>query len=120
MATVKAAVVCEANAPWVLHTAPTHDSAIDSMQGLRPWAKIILMGISADDTFPVPVLAVTSHGYEIIGSADNGLEYFVEAREIVAGGQVWPMIQVFPKEDVGDACNRLIKGQLRFRAVVTY
>ncbi|MFD5570016.1 alcohol dehydrogenase catalytic domain-containing protein [Streptomyces cadmiisoli] len=104
----------------LLHTAPTHASAIDAMQGLRPWAKIILMGISADDTFPLPALAVTSHGYEIIGSAHNGPEYLAEALEIVARGDVKPMIEVFPKEQVGEAYNRLLAGQLRFRAVVDY
>ncbi|GGT07082.1 alcohol dehydrogenase catalytic domain-containing protein [Streptomyces chromofuscus] len=104
----------------LLHTAPTHDPAIDAMQGLRPWAKIILMGISAEDTFPIPALAVTGQSFEIIGSAHNGPEYLAEALEIVARGDVKPMIEVFPKEEVGEAYNRLINGQLRFRAVVKY
>jgi D-arabinose 1-dehydrogenase-like Zn-dependent alcohol dehydrogenase len=104
----------------LLHTAPTHASAIDAMQGLRPWAKIILMGISADDTFAIPAYAMTAHSYEIIGSAHNGPEYLAEALEIVARGDVKPMIDVFPKEDVGEAYDRLLNGRLRFRAVVQY
>src|SRR5215467_369912 len=104
----------------LLHTAPNHVPAVDAMRGLRPWAKLVLMGISAEDAFPLPSYAVTAHSYEIIGSAHNGPEYLAEALAIVARGDVKPMIEVFPKEQVGDAYNRLLAGKLRFRAVVQY
>lgn len=104
----------------LLHTAPHHAPAIDAMKGLRPWAKIILMGISANDPFTFPALAMTSHSFEIIGSAHNGPEYLAEALEIVARGGVTPMIEVFPKERVNEAYQRMINGELRFKAVVTY
>lgn len=104
----------------LLHTAPTHGPAVDALKGLRPWGKLVLMGISAEATFPLPALAVTSHAFEIVGSAHNGPEYLAEALRMVARGQVAPMIEIFPKERVGEAYERLLKGQLRFRAVVTY
>jgi len=107
-------------ADLLLHTAPTHGPAIDAMKGLRPWAKIVLMGISADDAFTFPALALTSHSFEIIGSAHNGPEFLAEALDIVAGGDVTPMVEVFPKERVDEAYQRLLSGQLRFKAVVTY
>src|SRR5262249_45163873 len=104
----------------LLHTSPRHETAIGALKGLLPWAKIVLMGISADDTFPLPALAVTSHSYQVIGSAHNSPEYLAEALDIVARGEVKPMIDVFPKEKVNEGYNRLINGQLRFRGVVTY
>ncbi|MET8520800.1 alcohol dehydrogenase catalytic domain-containing protein [Nocardioides sp. NPDC004968] len=104
----------------LLHTAPTHEPAIDALQGLKPWAKIILMGISANDTFAFPALALTGHSFEIIGSAHNSPEYLAEALEIVARGAVKPMVEVFPKERVDEAYQRLLNGELRFKAVVTY
>src|SRR5215813_427599 len=104
----------------LLHTSPRHETAIDALKGLLPWAKIVLMGISADDTFPLSALAVTSHSYQVIGSAHNSPEYLAEALNIVARGEVKPMIDVFPKEKVNEGYNRLINGQLRFRGVVTY
>jgi alcohol dehydrogenase/propanol-preferring alcohol dehydrogenase len=104
----------------LLHTSPRHETAIGALKGLLPWAKIVLMGISADDTFPLPALAVTSHSYQVIGSAHNSPEYLAEALNIVARGEVKPMIDVFPKEKVNEGYNRLINGQLRFRGVVTY
>ncbi|GGL03835.1 alcohol dehydrogenase [Sphaerisporangium melleum] len=104
----------------LLHTAPSHGPAIDALKGLRPWGKIILMGISADDAFPLPALAITSHSYQVIGSAHNGPEFLAEALEIVARGDVTPMIEVFPKEKIGDAYQKLRNGELRFRAVIQY
>ena len=43
-----------------------------------------------------------------------------EALEIVARGAVKPMVEVFPKERVDEAYQRLLNGELRFKAVVTY
>jgi D-arabinose 1-dehydrogenase-like Zn-dependent alcohol dehydrogenase len=104
----------------LLHTSPSHAPAIDAMKGLRPWGKIILMGISANDEFPLPALAMTAHSYQVVGSAHNGPEFLAEALDIVASGAVRPMIEVFPKEKVGDAYQKLLDGQLRFRAVIQY
>jgi hypothetical protein len=80
----------------------------------------VVAGQERDDTFPLPALAVTSHSYQVIGSAHNSPEYLVEALNIVARGEVKPMIDLFPKEKVNEGYNRLINGQLRFRGVVTY
>lgn len=51
----------------LLHTSPPHAPAIDAMKGLRPRGKLILMGISANDEFPLPALAMTDHSYEAAG-----------------------------------------------------
>ncbi|TQS43494.1 zinc-binding dehydrogenase [Cryptosporangium phraense] len=104
----------------VLHTAPSHGPAVDAIKGMNPWGKLVLMGISADDEFPIPALAMTAHSLQIVGSAHNSPEYLNEALEIVASGAVKPMIEVFPKEKIGDAYQKLRQGQLRFRAVIQY
>jgi len=104
----------------LLHTSPVHDAAMDAMKGLRPWGKLVLMGISANDPFTFPALAMTSHSYQIIGSAHNGPADLAEALEMVARGDVTPMINVFSKEQVGEAYDQLLQGKLRFRAVIKY
>lgn len=104
----------------LLHTSPTHAPAIDAMKGLNPWAKIVLMGISANDTFEFPALMLTGQSFQIVGSAHNGPALLAEALEIAASGKVRPMIEVFPKEQVGEAYQRLLDGKLRFKAVITY
>ena len=55
-----------------------------------------------------------SHSYQIVGSADNGLEYLAEALDLVASGAVKPMIEAFPKERIADAYE---EGGLRRRAL---
>ena len=89
------------------------------MDGLRPWGKVVMMGIATDE-MTLPALPLVSHSYQIIGSAHNGLEYLVEALDFVARGEVSPMIELFPKERVAEAYEKAAAGDVRFKAVVTY
>jgi len=56
----------------------------------------------------------------VIGATHNGLNYLTEALDLVAAGKVTPMVEVFPAEQVADAVDRVERGDVRFRAVVTY
>jgi alcohol dehydrogenase/propanol-preferring alcohol dehydrogenase len=103
----------------LLHTSSSHAAAIDAMTGLRPWGKLVLMGL-AEDEMILPALPLTTHSHQIIGSAHNGLEYLAEALDIVARGQVKPMVELFPLDRVNDAYQRAAAGEVRFKAVVTF
>ncbi|MFC7108693.1 zinc-binding dehydrogenase [Nonomuraea rubra] len=102
----------------VLHTSSSHAAAIDAMTGLRPWGKLVLMGLSEDEMI-LPALSLTTHSHQIIGSAHNGLEYLAEALDIVARGQVRPMIELFPLERADEAYRKVADGEVRFKAVIT-
>ncbi len=78
-----------------------------------------MMGIAFDE-MTLPALPLVSHSYQIIGSAHNGMEYLVEALGFVTRGEVQPMIELFPKERVAEAYDRVASGDVRFKAVVTY
>jgi D-arabinose 1-dehydrogenase-like Zn-dependent alcohol dehydrogenase len=78
-----------------------------------------MSGIAVDDLV-LPALAITSHSYQILGSAHNGMEYLAEALEIAARGEVTSMNEVFPKDRVGAAYDKIVAGDVRFKAVVTY
>jgi alcohol dehydrogenase/propanol-preferring alcohol dehydrogenase len=103
----------------LLHTSSSHASAVDAMNGLKPWGKVVMMGIARDE-MPVPALPLVSHSYQVVGSAHNGPEYLMEALDLVARGEVQPMVEVFPKERVAEAYDRVVAGEVRFKAVVTY
>ena len=103
----------------LMHTSSSHAAALNAMEGLRPWGKVVMNGIALDE-MPLPSLQLVANSYQIIGSAHNGLEYLAEALGFVARGQVQPMIEVFPKERVAEAYDRVASGAVRFRAVVTY
>lgn len=103
----------------LLHTTNSHAIVVDAMGGLNPWATVVMMGIGFDE-MTLPTLPLVSHSYRVIGSAHNGPEYLVEALDFVARGLVKPMVEVYPKERVAEAYNRVASGDVRFKAVVTY
>ncbi|MET0656759.1 MAG: alcohol dehydrogenase catalytic domain-containing protein [Steroidobacteraceae bacterium] len=103
----------------LMHTSSSHAAVTDAMSGLRPWGKVVMNGIAVDQ-MTLPALPLVSNSYQVIGSAHNGLEYLVEALDIVARGAVRPMVEVFPKERVAEAYQKAASGTVRFKAVVTY
>jgi D-arabinose 1-dehydrogenase-like Zn-dependent alcohol dehydrogenase len=103
----------------LLHTSNSHAAAVDALNGLRPWGKLLLMGISTDE-MKIPAFDITNESYQIIGSAHNGNEYLVEALDLVAQGRVKPMIDLYPKERIGDAFEASSTGRARFKSVVTF
>jgi alcohol dehydrogenase/propanol-preferring alcohol dehydrogenase len=103
----------------LLHTSSSHAAAVDAMTGLRPWGKVVVMGV-ATDQMALPAGPLAFQGHEVIGSAHNGMEYLVEALDFVARGAVRPMVDIFPKERVGEAYEAAGGGRARFKAVVTF
>lgn len=106
-------------ADLIMHTASHHGVVNDAMTGLKPWGKVVMMGIAFDDMY-VPALSLVSNSHQIIGSAHNGYDYLEEALGYVARGQVKPRIEIFTKENVAEAYDRVVAGDVRFKAVVTY
>jgi D-arabinose 1-dehydrogenase-like Zn-dependent alcohol dehydrogenase len=103
----------------LMHTSSSHAAVVDAMNGLKPWGKVVMMGVATDE-MSLPAGPLTFQGYEVIGSAHNGIEYLVEALDFVARGAVKPMVEVFPKERVGEAYEAASTGKSRFKAVVRF
>jgi alcohol dehydrogenase/propanol-preferring alcohol dehydrogenase len=103
----------------LMHTSSNHAAVVDALTGLRPWGKLVMNGIAFDD-MELPALALVSNSHQVVGSAHNGIEYLVEALDFVARGAVKPWIEVFPSERVQEAYERVVAGDVRFKAVVTY
>jgi D-arabinose 1-dehydrogenase-like Zn-dependent alcohol dehydrogenase len=103
----------------LLHTSSSHELVLDCIQGIKPWGKIVLCGIGFD-AMDLPALAVTSNSLQVVGSAHNGIEYLVEALGFLGRGEVKPMIEVFPKERIVEAYDKVVAGDIRFKAVVTF
>ncbi|MDG4830162.1 alcohol dehydrogenase catalytic domain-containing protein [Solwaraspora sp. WMMD1047] len=106
-------------ADLIMYTGSNHAALASAMGGLRPWGKVVMMGIATDE-LTLPALPLVSNSHQIIGSAHNGYEYLVEALDFVARGAVKPMIELFPKDRVAEAYDRVVNGDVRFKAVVTY
>jgi D-arabinose 1-dehydrogenase-like Zn-dependent alcohol dehydrogenase len=102
----------------IMHASSSHSSVLDALNGLKPWGKLVMMGIAFDD-MPLPALNLVANSQQVIGSAHNGLEYLAEALGFVARGDVKPRIEAFDFSDVQQAYERAASGDVRFKAVVT-
>lgn len=102
----------------VLGTSNSADAMADSIQGLRPDGRLVVMGV---DTKPLPILPLelVAKRIKIIGSQQNGREYLYEALTLAASGKVRVMAETYRLDEIQTAYERVEKGDVRFRAVVT-
>jgi alcohol dehydrogenase/propanol-preferring alcohol dehydrogenase len=107
----------------ILATGTSHPAAADCLQGLRTDGRLVLAGIDAAEPLTIPPATAYpffAQRHRILGSTHNGLQYLQEALDLAASGKVTPLIETFPKEEVAEAIDRVAKGDVRFRAVITY
>jgi alcohol dehydrogenase len=102
----------------VLGTSNSMDAMADSIRGLRPDGRFVLMGAEAKPLAVSPVDLIMKR-IKIIGSQQNGREYLYEALAIAASGKVRVLTETYRLDEIRKAYERVEKGQVRFRAVVT-
>ena len=96
----------------VIHTK----SASESLKGLRPDGRMVLMGISEE---PLIVTSeIIGNRSRIIGSTQNSQEYLYEALDYVAKGKVKVIAETYSLRDIGRAYENVAAGSVRFRAVI--
>ena len=102
----------------ILSTSNSTQSMMDSMQGLRPDGRFIVMGAGAEP-LSISLTELLFKRIKIIGSQQNGPEYLYEALDYVAQGKVKPIIEAYPLGEASKAYERVAEGKARFRAVLT-
>ena len=85
---------------------------------LLPDGRFVLMGFEAKPLGIQPGDLIMRR-IRILGSQQNGPEYLHEALDFVARGKVKVMLETFPLDEINRAYERVEKGRVRFRAVVT-
>ena len=102
----------------VLGTSNSVDAMSDTIQGLRPDGRLVLMGVEAKPLSlnPVDLLIRRIH---VIGSQQNGPTYLYEALDYAAKGKVKVIAETYPLNEVVRAYDRVAEGKVRFRAVIT-
>jgi D-arabinose 1-dehydrogenase-like Zn-dependent alcohol dehydrogenase len=101
----------------VLGTSNSMDAMADSIRGLRPDGRLVLMGAEAKPLVVSPLDLIMKR-IKIIGSQQNGREYLHEALALAASGKVRVVTETYRLDEIGKAYERVEKGQVRFRAVV--
>jgi alcohol dehydrogenase len=102
----------------ILSTSNSTKSMMDSIQGLRPDGRFIVMGADAEP-LSISLVELLFKRIKIIGSQQNGPEYLYEALDYVAQGKVKSIIETYPLAEAAKAYERVAEGKTRFRAVLT-
>jgi len=113
-----AGLAAAGGADVILGTSNSNDAMSDSLEGLRPDGRFVLMGYEAKP-FPVPPADAILKRLRIIGSQQNGTEFLYEALDYAAKGKVKVIAETYRLDEVQKAYERVEKGQVRFRAVIT-
>jgi len=101
----------------ILSTTNSTASMTDSIQGLRPDGRFVIMGVDANP-IPVSPIDMLMKRISVIGSQQNGLEYLYEALDYVAKGKVKVIAETYSLADAPKAFQRVAEGKARFRAVL--
>jgi alcohol dehydrogenase len=102
----------------VLGTSNSVDAMSDTIQGLRPDGRLVLMGFEAKPLTVHPADLIMRR-IRVIGSQQNGPAYLYEALDYAAKGKVKVIAETYPLNEVARAYDRVAEGKVRFRAVVT-
>jgi alcohol dehydrogenase len=102
----------------ILSTSNSTKSMMDSMQGLRPDGRFIVMGAD-EEPLSISLTEMLFKRIKLIGSQQNGPEYLYEALDFVAQGKVKPIVETYPLAEAPKAYQRVVEGKPRFRAVLT-
>jgi alcohol dehydrogenase len=106
----------------ILATSNSYKAIADSIKGLRPDGRLILMGVSAtNETLTLSPELYTNVLFKrdrLIGSTQNDREHVYEALDYVAKGKVRVMTEIFPLEEISNAYDKVSNGNVRFKAVI--
>ena len=101
----------------ILATSNSYRSTADSIKGLRPDGRLVLMGVSATEPLTLSPEILFKRG-RIIGSTQNDRVHLYEALDYVAKGKVRVMTEIFSLEEISSAFDKVANGNVRFKAVI--
>jgi alcohol dehydrogenase len=101
----------------ILATSNSYKATADSIKGLRPDGRVVLMGVSTTEPLTVSPEILFKRA-RIIGSTQNDREHLYEALDYVAKGKVRVMTEMFPLEEISNAYDKVANGNVRFKAVI--
>ena len=101
----------------ILGTSNSVDAMADSIAGLRPDGRLVLMGFE-NKPLPVHPGDLIMQRIRILGSQQNDRQYLYEALQIAASGKVKVMTETYLLTEITKAYKRVADGKVRFRAVI--
>src|ERR671919_2352135 len=104
-------------ADLILATSNSYKATADSIKGLRPDGRVVLMGVSTTEPLTISPEILFKRA-RILGSTQNDREHLYKALDYVAKGKVRVMTEMFPLEEISVAYDKVANGNVRFKAVI--
>ncbi|MBV9274867.1 MAG: alcohol dehydrogenase catalytic domain-containing protein [Verrucomicrobia bacterium] len=101
----------------ILGTSNSVEAMSDSIAGLRPDGRLVVMGVE-NKTLAVHPFDLITRRLRIIGSQQNDRQYLYEALKIAASGKVKVKTEIYSLNEITKAYERVAEGKVRFRAVI--
>jgi len=101
----------------VLSTTNSVPAMSDSVNGLRPDGRLVIMG-AGGEPLALSTITLLSKRIRVIGSSQNGREYLYEALDYAAKGKVKVIAETYKLDEAPKAYARVAEGTVRFRAVL--
>jgi alcohol dehydrogenase len=101
----------------ILGTSNSVEAMSDSIAGLRPDGRLVVMGVE-NETLAVHPFDLITRRLRILGSQQNDRQYLYEALKIAASGKVKVKTEIYSLNEITKAYERVAEGKVRFRAVI--
>ena len=101
----------------ILGTSNSVAAMSDSIAGLRPDGRLVLMGFE-NKSLAVNPADLIMRRIRILGSQQNDRQYLYEALKIAASAKVRVRTEIYSLHEITKAYERVAEGQVRFRAVI--
>ena len=93
----------------ILATSNSYKATADSIKGLMPDGRFVLMGVSPTEPFAISPEILFKRA-RIIGSTQNDRDHLYEALDYVAKGKVRVMTEIFSLEEISMHMTKWLMG----------
>jgi propanol-preferring alcohol dehydrogenase len=102
----------------IISTAATPKPLSEAFASLRPAGRLVLVGLPADNVFPLPIFETVLRGIQVIGSLVGTREDLAEVFALHAGGRTRVVLETRKLEAVNDCFREVLDGVVPARLVL--
>jgi alcohol dehydrogenase, propanol-preferring len=102
----------------IVSTAASPAPLLAAFTSLRPTGRLVLVGMPADNVFPLPIFETVLRGIQVIGSLVGTREDLAEVFELHAGGRTRVELETRKLEQINEAFDEILTGSVPARLVL--
>jgi propanol-preferring alcohol dehydrogenase len=101
----------------IVSTAATPRPLAAAFASLRPAGRLVLVGLPADNVFPLPIFETVLRGIQVIGSLVGTREDLAEVFTLHSAGRTEVVLETRALEQVNDSFTEVLRGVVPARLV---